>query len=192
MGEPALKTEWISEEEYFEGEELTELAHEYIDGRVYAMSTPTDTHGEIAQAIGSALVVHLRGKKCRAWLGSMRVRIGFPKVVHYIPDVLVACDDPPRDERFREQPLAIFEVLSESTKAIDLREKLQAYTTLPTLRHYFVVRQDRMEVRHFRRSGIGWEDLTFNEPVHLLEIPEIAFRISLSDAYADAGLGARG
>lgn len=187
MGETAVRNEYITEEEYLAGEELTEIPHEYVEGRVYAMSVPTDTHGIIQQNIGSALHQHLRGKKCSGWMGNMRIRIAFPKVVHYIPDVLVACDDPPRDPRFREQPMAIFEVLSESTKAIDLREKRSAYTTLPTLRHYFVVRQDRVEITLFRRAGAGWEELVFTKLDQDLEIPELHFTLSVADIYSNAG-----
>lgn len=188
MSEPALQYDFISEEEYLFGEELTEISHEYLDGRVYAMSVPTDTHGEIAGSVFAALSPLLAGKRCRPWFGNMRVRIGFPKVVFYIPDVLVACDDPPRDARFREQPLAIWEVISESTKAIDRREKLQAYTTLPTLRHYFIAQQERMEVTHVRREGPGWKEFVFSKADQRLEVPEIGFGITLADMYAEAGL----
>jgi len=190
MGEAAVITEFITEEEYLTGEELTEEKHEYIDGCVYAMSVPTDTHGTISQNLGTALHHLLRGKKCRAWIGTMRVRIAFPRVIHYIPDVLVTCDEPPRDRRFREQPVAIWEVLSKSSEAIDTREKRHAYTTLPTLRHYFMVRQDRVEVKQLRRSGPGWEEWTFTKLDQEIEVPEISFRIALSEIYADSGLSA--
>ena len=122
-------------------------------------------------------------------MANMRVRIAFlNRTIHYIPDVLIACDDPPRDRRFREQPLAIFEVLSKSTEAIDQREKLLAYTTLASLRHYFIVRQDRVEITHFQRSETGWEEFTFTKLDQVLEIPEIEFHISVSEGYASAGL----
>ena len=62
IGEAALKNEFITEEDYLAGEELTEFAHEYIEGHVHAMSVPTDTHGIIAQNIGSELHRHLRKK----------------------------------------------------------------------------------------------------------------------------------
>ncbi len=189
MGEPALKNDYLTEEEYLAGEELTEIAHEYVGGRVHAMSVATDTHGVIAQNIGAELHGFLRGKRCSAWMGNMRVRIAFlDRTIHYIPDVLVACDDPPRDRRFREKPLAIFEVVSKSTEAIDHREKQLAYTTLPTLRHYFIVRQDRMQITHIRRVEAGWEDLIYSKPDQELEIPEIEFRIAVAEVYAGAGL----
>lgn len=189
MGHAALKNEFLTEEEYLSGEELTEEPHEYLDGRVHAMAVPTDTHGVIAQNIGSALHFFLRGKRCSAWMGNMRVRIAMlNRTIHYIPDVLVACDDPPRDRRFREQPLAIFEVISESTEAIDQREKLFAYTTLPTLRHYFIVQQERMEIAHVRRTETGWEEFAYSDPEHVIEIPEIEFRMNVTEVYAAAGL----
>ena len=189
MGEAALKNEFITEEEYLSGEELTEIAHEYVEGRVHAMSVPTDTHGEISANIFTPLHTHLRGKRCSAWMGNMRVRIAFlNRTIHYIPDVLVACDNPPRDRRFREHPLAIFEVLSKSTEAIDQREKLLAYTTLVSLRHYFIVRQDRIEITHFRRGDAGWEEFTLTKPDQEIEIPEIEFRLAVSEVYAATGL----
>jgi len=185
MNEAVLKQEFISEEDYLAGEELTEIAHEYVEGRVFAMSVPTDTHGEISGNIYAPLHAHLRGKRCRAWMGNMRLRIAFLKrTIHYIPDVLVACDDPPRDRRFREQPLAIFEVLSKTTEAIDQREKLLAYTTLPTLRHYFILRQDRIEISHVKRGDAGWEEFILSGATQELVIPEIDFRLSLAAIYS--------
>jgi len=189
MGHPALKSDFITEEEYLTGEELTEEAYEYVDGKVFAMAVATDTHGIIQQNIGSSLHFHLRGKRCSGWMGNMRVRLAFlSRTIHYIPDVLVACDQTPRDPRFREEPLAIWEVLSKSSEATDQREKLLAYTILPTLQHYFLVRQDRMEIAHVRRSGAGWEEFTFSHADQEIEVPEIGFRLALSEIYLNAGL----
>jgi Uma2 family endonuclease len=188
MGDAALKNDFLTEEEYLAGEELTEVWHEYVGGRVFAMSVPTDTHGEISGGIYSALFAHLVGKTCRPWMGNMRVRIAFlDRTIHYIPDVMVACDEAPRDRRFREAPLAIFEVVSESSEAIDQREKRLAYTMLPTLRHYFIVQQDRMEIAHVRRVGQDWEEFTLKSPEHAVEIPELDFTLSLATVYSAVG-----
>jgi Uma2 family endonuclease len=188
VGEPARKNEFITEEEYLAGEEPTEVAHEYIDGRVHAMSVPTDKHGFISANLFSALRAILQGKNRTAWMGNMRLRIAcLDRPIHSIPDVLVACDHPPRDRRFREQPLAIVEVISQSSEKTDLREKLLAYTALSMLRHYFIVRQDRMEIAHIRRVGERWEEFTFSKPDQEIEIPEIAFRLSVADVYESAG-----
>ena len=119
----------------------------------------------------------------------MRVRLAFlNRTIHYNPDVLVACDNPPRDRRFREQPLAIFEVLSKSTESTDQREKLLAYTTLVSLRHYFIVRQECIEITHIRRGDAGCEEFTLTKPDQEIEIPEIEFRLAVGEVYAGTGL----
>ncbi len=46
----------------------------------------------------------------------------------------------------------MIEVLSESTEAVDRREKLISYRQIETLQEYVLVAQDRMEVTVFRRG----------------------------------------
>ncbi len=192
MGQAALKNDFITEEEYLAGEELTEDWHEYVDGKVFAMAVPTDTHAEISGSIFLSVGSLLRGRRCRPFKGDMRVRIAFlDRKIHYIPDVVVACDDPPPDRRFREQPLAIWEVFSESSEQTDQREKLLAYTLLPTLRHYFMLRQDRMEIAHLCRTGErrqDWTETVFTAAGDMIEVPEIGYKQTLAEIYADAGL----
>lgn len=184
-----MQSDFITEEEYLAGEELIAESCEYVDGKVFAMAVPTDTHGIIQQSIGTPLHLHLRGRRCSAWMGNMRVRLAFlNRTIHYIPDVLVACDQSPRDPRFREEPLAIWEVLSKSSEATDQREKLLAYSILPTLQHYFIVRQDRLEIADVRRAGERWEEFTFTHADQEVEVPEIDFRLALSEIYVNAGL----
>ncbi|MFZ4765791.1 MAG: Uma2 family endonuclease [Roseimicrobium sp.] len=106
---------------------MNEETHfEFVDGRIYALATPTDTHRYISGAIFAALFEHLKGKRpCRVFKGDMKLRISFPqRKAHCIPDVMVACDPEPRDRRYREEPLLLVEVLSESTRGTDEREKL--------------------------------------------------------------------
>ena len=81
-----------------------------------------------------------------------------------------------------------FEVISASSEATDQRAKLLAYTTLPTLQNYFIVRQDRMEIAHVRRTASGWEEFTLNKPDQEVEIPEVDFRLPLRTIYAAASL----
>lgn len=44
MGLPQRKANYISEQDYLEGEQVSEIKHEYIDGEVYAMSGGSSTH----------------------------------------------------------------------------------------------------------------------------------------------------
>ncbi len=175
-----------SEEEYLEGAgQDNETHYEFVEGRYYAMATPTDTHSFISSAIFVALYGHLRGKPCKAFKGDMKLRINFlERKVHYIPDVMVACDEEPRDRRFREEPVLLVEVLSESTRGVDEREKLFAYSVIGSLQHYLLVEQDTMQVTHFRRLESGWTEETFIKPEQVIEVPELDFKMSLAAMYA--------
>ncbi len=193
--EPA-KSEW-TEEEYLAGTGLdSEIRYEYVRGRVYAMATPSAAHAEISSNIFVPLRALLKGKPCRAFKGEMALRINFlGKPAFYIPDVMVACDENPRSTNFREEPLVLVEVMSPATAGNDLREKLLAYTAIPTLRHYLIVNQSRREVFHYQRnpqSATGWSDVTLSAPGDLIQVPELGFSLTVEELYAESGIVAGG
>ncbi len=79
-------------EEYFIWEEQQLERHEYIDGKVYAMSGGTIDHGNIAGNFLALLKADLRGSGCRTLNSDCRVSIvGAAKYVY--PDISVTCED---------------------------------------------------------------------------------------------------
>lgn len=186
------ESRFYTEEEFFAGkDQAPNVSYEFVDGHIYAMSYASDRHEFVCMNIATPLHLHLRGKKCRVFKGGMLVRLKFlGRVLDYLPDVMVACDEKPDNRLYREEPLAIFEVLSPSTQAIDQREKLFAYTTIPSLRHYIILHQDRMALLHLKRSGDKWEEAFVTDPDALLELPEIGFSMRLADIYDEVDLTA--
>ena len=174
-----------TENEFLSGkDQRPDTSYEFVDGHIYAMSYASDRHEFVSGNIFARLHGHLHGKKCRVFKGGMLVRIEFAgRVVDYLPDVMVACDEEPRNRLYREEPLAIFEVLSPSTEAIDRRETLLAYTTIPSLRHYVILHQDRMALLHMKRTGDKWEEAFITDPEARVELPEIGFSMSVTDIY---------
>ncbi|MCB8787418.1 Uma2 family endonuclease [Planktothrix agardhii] len=65
----------LTPEEYFIWEEQQLLRHEYLSGRVYAMSEGTQNHGRIASNIIFILKGHLRGGGCQVGNSDCRVNI---------------------------------------------------------------------------------------------------------------------
>ena len=59
---------------------------------------------------------------------------------------MIGCDPTDGGNGWRERPAAIFEILSESTRHTDEREKRLAYLALPSLLAYVRIEQDRPEV----------------------------------------------
>ena len=188
--ESLAKSHW-TEEEYLAGVELDpELKYEFVSGRVFAMATPSGVHAEISSNIFIPLHTHQRGKPCRVFKGDMALHIRFlNRPVFYIPDILVACDDGDLAKNFREKPLLIVEVMSKSTQGNDLREKLWAYCAIPGLRHYLVVNQQAVEVTHFYRMDDGWQEVTLVDPESVISIPELGYRLTVWEIYANTGVG---
>ena len=181
MGLPKLKTK-VSVEDYLEGEKISPVKHEYIEGEVYAMAGGSDNHNRIAIELVTLLSIHLRGSKCEPFFGDIKVRAS--KTVYYYPDVLVSCEDEPDDPYFRNQPILIVEVISPSTGRIDRSEKLLYYLQMPSLREYVIVDQETMNVEvHRRQINGGWITYIFNETSDVVELASVELSIPLPDIY---------
>lgn len=126
--------EWTSVEAYLALEQQIDIRHEYIGGAVYAMAGASDEHIALCMNIAFALRSHLQGTPCRVQMseGKLRLRIANEEIFYY-PDVLVACDPRDTDRYFKRYPKVLVEVLSESTEALDRREKFLSYRQIETL-----------------------------------------------------------
>jgi Uma2 family endonuclease len=87
-------------------------------------------------------------------------------------------------------PCLIVEVLSPATEAIDRREKLIAYRTLPSLRYYLLVSQEKRQVECYTRDGENRWLITVAENDGSLEIlcNGLKASFSLDDIYEDVRL----
>ncbi len=171
----------ISIDEYLEGEQHSDILHEYVGGEPYAMVGATDTHNLIAGNIFAALHNHLRGTTCRVFAGTMKVRVGDD---FYYPDVFVACERPEGERLFRTRPALIVEVLSPGTELLDTRDKLQAYQRIESLREYVIVEQERQELRVISRTAQGWESATYTGAMPV-RLASAELTLSLDDIYRD-------
>lgn len=79
----------------------------------------------------------------------------------YYPDIMVVCEPEPDDAYLELEPCLIVEVISPSTKAKDMREKLSDYRTIPSLKAYLLVHQDSRHVERYHRDNDGaWRHAT--------------------------------
>lgn len=164
-------------DEYLEGELHSQMRHEYVAGRVFAMSGTSRVHNLIAGNFYAALRTHLRGGACRVFMSDLKVRVQKTNAFYY-PDIAVTCHAADTQTHYLTHPRLVIEVLSPITEGIDRREKLLAYQTLDSLTEYVLVTQEAMQVEVYRRdSGDGgsdswWVD-TYNaggESVHLTSV----------------------
>lgn len=184
----AAKFTYMTIEEYLEFEETSQIRHEYVDGRVFAMSGARRRHEIIAGNIFAKLHGFLSGSLCRPFIGNFKAHIKSPACFYY-PDVMVACDKNDGDSVYTEEPVLIVEVLSPSTATIDRREKLTNYMKIPTLREYLIVHQRRIKVELYRRiDKSNWSMLEFGagDEIVLESLPKGELTISVDSIYADA------
>ncbi|MBI5768644.1 MAG: Uma2 family endonuclease [Verrucomicrobia bacterium] len=151
----------MSVADYLVLEESSTVKHEFVGGKIHAMSGASLAHNKIALNIYSALRAGLHGGPCQVFVADVKVRLEVARdEFFYYPDVVVTCHPTGRDTHFLRFPTVVFEVLSPTTEAIDRREKLANYRFAQTLEEYVLVGQDQREVTIFRRAT-GWQGEIF-------------------------------
>lgn len=177
--------DYISPEAYLEGEKVSEIKHEYIDGEVFAMAGASDAHVTITGNLYMLLRNHLRGNGCRVYLADMKAQI-HKKNRYYYPDVMVTCDVSDRDSEYSKSHCClIIEVLSDATEAKDRGIKFKDYRSSPSLQEYALVSQDTMNVDIFRRNEEGrWELYSFVEN-QAVEFKSVDLRCDIAAIYED-------
>ena len=178
----------VTVDDYLEGEQATEVKHEYLAGQVVAMGGASDKHGLIAGAMYAALLPAARRKACQLFSAEMKVRVDHDgESYFYYPDLLLSCQpDDKESAYYRRHPCLLVEVLSPSTERIDTREKLFAYRLLPSLREYLLLRQDRVQADLYQWSDEGrWQHHVLGQPDDALALRCLDAAVSLRDVYAD-------
>jgi Uma2 family endonuclease len=111
---------------------------EIVGGEAVDMSpTPTSRHQIVAMALGRQIANFLEGRKCRALMAPMAVRLSASDVVE--PDILVVCE-PKQIKRTHIEgaPTLAVEILSDRTLRHDRVTKLELYERFG-VREYWIV-----------------------------------------------------
>ena len=153
----------ISESEYLQGELISDIKHEYIDGVVYAMSGASDNHNRISQnlsrEIGNDLVK--KNSSCDVFASDIKIRLNKDGSKYFYPDVMVICDKHDDDDPCcKHSPVLIVEVLSNSTRKYDLTTKKMYYFNIASLQEYVVIEQDICRIDVYRKSD-HWNSTSY-------------------------------
>jgi Uma2 family endonuclease len=175
----------FTEAQYLALESASEDRHEFLDGQILGMAGASqrhvDTCSNIERVLGAAL-----GPGCRATGADQRVYVASEAMYTY-PDVTVACE-PREHRRLREgtalvNPRVLVEVLSSSTRAYDLGEKLTYYQTIPSLTDILLVDHVALRIVHWTRQGDGW---SATERDHgLIALVGLPIALAVEDAFRD-------
>lgn len=181
--ETAAQPLLLSVEDYLKFEADGQVRHEYIGGRVHAMAGTSERHNLIAGNVFNAFFNHLRGGPCKTYMADFKVRLEVNREdILYYPDVMVACLREGVEKYYLRFPKLIVEVLSESTEAIDRREKLLNYPLISTLAEYVLIAQETREVTVHRREE-DWRPVVITQPEAPVEFRSIQLTIPLAQVY---------
>lgn len=188
--EPAPIYNRITPDDYLAMERAAEIKHEYFDGHIMAMSGARLKHLQIASNLHAAIAPFLKEKNCRMFLADMRVatpgRDGY-----FYPDASIICGEPVcEDEMFDTllNPKVIFEILSKSTKKVDMTYKFTYYQQIPSLQEYIMIDSlSRAIYIATRKPNNKWEmkDLVQGKD---LEIKSVKYKMSWDEVYHLTGL----
>jgi Uma2 family endonuclease len=142
----------ITEEEYLQGELISDIKHELIDGEVYAMSGASKNHDRIAGNVYTKLLHLLENSPCEPFSSDVKVKVSGN---FFYPDVMVVCDDQTDHPYYSEMPTILVEVLSKTTRRNDETIKRLAYQSIPSLQEYLLIEQDFVDVEVCCRKN-GW------------------------------------
>ncbi|MFT4924167.1 MAG: Uma2 family endonuclease [Phenylobacterium sp.] len=171
----------LSESEYLEGERISDVKHQLIDGQAYAMAGASRNHDRITKNIAREFGIHLKDSPCEPFGQDMMIKAG---ANFYYPDVFVDCNVDESETYLATSPVIIVEVLSKTTHQIDRTTKRLSYINLPSVLEYVLIEQDFVEVQVMRKSD-GWKstyyalgDKVFFESIELtLSVEEIYHRV---------------
>lgn len=183
MTDPAYRT--YTEEEYLGYSSPERVRWEYVDGFVYAQAGASRPHGLIAGNILRVCLNATADGPCATFASDLKVRVvrdGNRR--YYLPDIVVVCDSNMVGD-VETQPCLIVEILSASTRNIDLTFKVSDYQRIESLQGYLTVDSEARGVIFHRRTQGGWQFETVDEAV---ELPCLGLSLSVAEIYRNVGL----
>ncbi len=178
----------MSVEEFLEAEPGYDVKHEYLGGMVYAMAGASTPHNEIATNLIVALGTRLRGKPCKPFGSDMKVMINISDSTYfYYPDAMIVCNRAGMGASWSEKPTVIFEILSESTRRVDEREKWLAYLSIPGLSAYVLIEQNTQRVLIEHRVEAGWNREVVEGLDAIVRLAAVDVEFPLAELYERVG-----
>ncbi|MEC4882037.1 MAG: Uma2 family endonuclease [Scytonema sp. PMC 1070.18] len=182
----AKEEHYYTPEKYLELETAATFRSEYYNGQIIPMAGGTPNHNRIALNLSSALNFTLKRQPYDIFMSDMRLWIPSQRLYTY-PDVMVIAG-PLEFAQGRKDivtnPIAIAEILSESTEKYDRIGKFKLYRSIPTLKEYILISQTEIYAEQYSKTETEqWLFSTYEGENAVLELSSIPFQTSLIDLY---------
>ena len=156
---------------------------EFVDGMPRMMTGATRTHDRIVVNLIAELHSRLRGKPCQPNTADVAARMAQGNIRR--PDVTVDCAGAPDKSLTSELPTVFFEVLSPSTRAIDIVKKSEEFKQLPSLRHFVLIEPDMARAAVWSRpdEAAPWTDQDIIGLDAVIPLTAIAVDLPMASIY---------
>jgi Uma2 family endonuclease len=189
--QPALAAHSYTVEEYADLLAGSETKLEFRDGVIHAMAGHSPEHARINVHLAVSLSNQLTaGSRCSIYSSDLAVALVRTNS-YFFPDLSLTCEEP-RFEKIKRvnaflNPQLIVEILGPSSRYYDEHDKLVAYSTLKSLRHYVLIDSERIWVSVYSRESSDqlWQIRFAYIRADAIEISSPDFRLNLADLYAD-------
>jgi Uma2 family endonuclease len=179
VGMSAIRRPTLSLPEFLAWEEQQEFRYEFDGCHALAMTGGTNVHAAIQINLARAIGNRLDGKPCQFRGSDLKIEVAGR--IRY-PDGFVFCSAQPNHAKIISDPVVIFEILSDSTAAIDYGVKNDEYAATPSVRRYVILEQTRIAARMFERSGDDWIGHLLGRD-SVIAMPEIGIEVPLAEFY---------
>ncbi len=173
-------------EEYLALEETAEFKSEYHDGEIIPMTGGTTNHNQIIINLIASFNSPLKKQNCLLFASD--VRLGLPRYRRYVyPDVMIIEGKPVYDgsgQTTITNPLVIVAVLSKSTRNHDKGYKFYFFRSIPELREYILIDQERYHVEQYAKTAENkWLLTEYEGAESVLAMTAVNLEIPLVDLY---------
>ena len=163
--------------------------YELVDGRPVSLATPTRRHNRLVTALQRRIDAHVSSQGCESDASGAMLANGRS------PDIVVTCDE--RDLRETDDyvnerviwfPRLIVEVLSPSTRDVDLGAKVESYRAIDSVQEYLILDSQTRFARLYRRNEMHPEQLSMlpDRIAGGIDLESIDLWVSLDALYLDA------
>ena len=174
---------------YLAWESCQDRRYEFVNGEVFAMTSGTLAHNDIAINLLTALRPSIRTQGCHINIADVKVTVT-PTIYRY-PDLVVSCDERDRTALNAIQyPKLMVEVLSPGTEALDRGHKFKEYRSLPSLEEYVLISTTEMNVEIYRRGEGRWWRYTAYQTRDMIPLESVGFECALALLYEGVALDA--
>jgi len=178
-------------EEYLVMEEIAEHKHEFYNGQITTMAGAKETHNAICANLIFSLAQKIRIQEellFKLYTSDMKVWLPKKQSIVY-PDALVV-SKPPQFYKGRKDiltnPFLIAEVLSNSTKEYDQKDKFELYKSVESFQEYVLISQEEKNIIVFsKQENNKWVKCEFNAMTEVISLPNIGFEIQMNEVYFD-------